>query len=1061
MNTNRIPQFPPFPRKLRAQLEAVVPLLALVISMGFFAAVAMWEQGDIEREAQKQMQDRADRLGGEVSRRITSTIYALNGAKAYFGINPNVNRTAFKTYVASHEMSNEFPAVRGFSFVQRVMRSELNRFVMDSQMDGSPTFALHQLSQANHDDLYIVKFIEPAATNAGALGLDIGSDPLRRSTLQQAIDSGQPAMSAPISLVQNEQPTPGILLMVPVYANGAHPSNVEERRAAARGLLVAPVVVSEALAEMPEITPNLFHLKIFDVTAESSSQPIYNSSDNSAEVHRYTAHTMLPILGRQWELSVMSEGKFNAGIDHSMPVLILATGAMISGMLGLYLYRGRQQYSRVTQMVNERTQELERERLVSDANHRANQQALEATVAAMNEAQRIGRVGTFVTDLQTGQWEGSAALYDILGIDATLPKTLATWNSLVAPAFRQRLLDYYAQVLASNGRFHMEYQVIRPVDGKICWVEGRGECSFDDTGNATSFRGTIRDINKRKLTQIELIEHQSHLEELVRQKTLAAESANLAKSEFLANMSHEIRTPMNGVIGMLDVLLKTPLLPEQKRMLTTIANSSQSLLNILNDILDYSKIEAGKLEVERIPTSLKEIAASVVELMQGVANSKGLAVSVSMAVELPDAIYSDPTRLSQVLLNLLGNAIKFTRLDSVHAGSVTLVLEPGTLPDGQPAVLLKVCDKGIGMSAEVVSNLFRPFAQAEVGTARQFGGTGLGLSITHRLVVLMGGRITVRSTLGEGSEFIVALPLQEARIEVRANQHSQEQLLLRDMAPSMEEAAAKGQLILLAEDDETNREVLGEQLRLLGYCADMAEDGWLAWRKWRSGHYALLMTDFHMPHMDGLELTKAIRKAEAPGSRLPIIAITANAMQGDAERCLEAGMDDFLSKPLRLLELSQMLAKWLPLPAVVDRGEDGSERAPKSTAEQVLTERSTGTVELWSRNALSQLVGDNPAMHQRLLEKFLTNARQHVNSIEEALLAGEAHNAANLAHKLKSASRSVGAIALGEMCQQIETAGFDADAARCAEVAAMLAPTLVQTHSLIVAEYGGINDSTV
>jgi CheY-like chemotaxis protein len=506
---------------------------------------------------------------------------------------------------------------------------------------------------------------------------------------------------------------------------------------------------------------------------------------------------------------------------------------------------------------------------------------------------------------------------------------------------------------------------------------------------------------------------------------------------------------MNGVIGMVDILQQTPLLPEQQRMVNTIANSSQTLLHILNDILDYSKIEAGKLAVEHIATPLKEVAQSVVQLMLGAASAKGVELSMSIAADLPAAIYADPTRLRQVLLNLLGNAIKFTRSEPGRAASVTLSLQPGLLASGAAALLLQVRDSGIGMTPEVVSQLFKPFTQADVSTVRQFGGTGLGLSISRRLVELMGGHIRVQSTLGVGSEFTVVLPLQEAALAAFSAANPQRHLQLQPSAPSRDSAAASGQLILLAEDNETNREVLGEQLRLLGYCADMAEDGRIALQKWQSGRYALLLTDCNMPHMDGFELTRAIRAAEMPPQRLPIIAITANAMQGEAQRCLEAGMDDYLSKPLRLQELGPALQKWLPLPNGPEVAQPVTKTAPESIAANALKTSVTSTFDIWNRNTLCELVGDNTAMHQRLLEKFLPNASKQVSSIEAAVQDGDVSKAADVAHALKSAARSVGALALGELCQQIETSGRGGDAARCTALVAALAAAFAQAQACI------------
>ena len=567
---------------------------------------------------------------------------------------------------------------------------------------------------------------------------------------------------------------------------------------------------------------------------------------------------------------------------------------------------------------------------------------------------------------------------------------------------------------------------LRHKDGSWRWILSRGRATRNASGRAVRVSGTHADITERK-----------KIEE-------AAQAADRAKSEFLANMSHEIRTPMSGVIGMVDILLQTPLSARQQQMLSTVAHSSQTLLDILNDILDYSKIEAGKMAIERIPVTLSDVADSVVQLMQGKASEKGLTLSMSISPELPAAIYTDPTRLRQVLLNLLGNAIKFTPPDATGVGSVTLTLEPGALSDGQPAVLLRVRDHGIGMSAEVQSKLFTPFSQADASTSRHYGGTGLGLSISHRLVTLMGGLISVQSAPGAGSEFSVALPMQEASVE--ANSCTTDwQSHLRTRAPTPDQAAALGQLILLAEDNETNREVIEEQLRMMGYACEMAHDGITALQKWKNtpDRYALLLTDCHMPYMDGFELTQAIREAEAPGTHLSIIAITANAMQGEAQHCLQIGMDDYLSKPLRLQELASMLQKWLPI------GDNQNTGAPVTESQP--TQPVVAQLAVWSSSTLRELVGDNPAMNRRLLEKFLTNAEKQVTAITKAIAASSFREVATLAHTLKSGARSAGALALGELCQQMENTGNGDDALACIKLTQELPAAFAMVHEAIQA----------
>ncbi|MBV7535164.1 CHASE domain-containing protein [Duganella sp. sic0402] len=991
----------------RLLLWGVGWLLAAGVGASLYSAAAR----TVHDDAAQRFENLARSTQYSISARIKSYADLTRGLAALFQTADHISRAQFHQYVASLDMPRYFPAIEALTWAPMISDAERDAFVAGVRAEGYPEFDI--TPPGRRDQYAVLTYLEPAMMDTRH-GVDLAANPAIAKALELARDTGAVAASGQPIVFQHPKPHYGMGVRLPVYRRGMPLTTVTERRAAYLGSVGAGFSIPRLVqAAIDDMAVRQVHLLLYAdgsadaerrrLVIEDSDQLLFN--DNGAMTvtplppgqRAEYLETVLPIdfNGSLWKAQFqVRRDLMLTGFDHYFPWVAALTG--FAGMLLLYSY--------VFVLYASRRRALKQGVLLDTVLNN-----VDAHVYMKDQYRRFLYVNARMAECM------GRPVQDIIG---KLDRELMPPNEADAA-----------------------WALERPVfaDG----LKRSGETQFIGRDGVTQHLWTVKvpvELGRSSTAVIGLATDVTALHQLKEE----ADAANQAKSDFLSNMSHEIRTPMNSIIGMAHLALKSVTHPKQRDYLQKIYHSGQHLLGIINDILDFSKIEAGKMDLEVLDFTLDALLANISSQLGESAEARGLALVYEIWPGLSHQLRGDPLRLEQVLLNFVGNAIKFS-----ENGQVTIRARPVEERDSHIMVKFEVQDHGIGMTREQMAQLFQSFHQADTSTTRSYGGTGLGLVISKQLAELMGGGVGVDSKLGGGSTFWFTARLAKGACPLAADSAS----VQPDVLDSI-----RGASILLVEDNIFSQQVGRELLEDAGATVCVANNGREGLDLLLKERFDCVLMDVQMPVMDGYEATRLIR-AHPQLSATLIIAMTANAGRGDQQRCLDAGMDEFVTKPIAPKLLFDMLSKWMsqraraasnppPKPPPYFSMPEGTAVLPMPPVFAVPQASAPSPepevpAQLFDVEALATTFGGKQDKMRKYALLFLSSARDGLAEMDEALAMEDLAHLAELGHRTKSAARAVGAMQFGNLCYALEQVRNDADTSKAEaiirELHAMLA----------------------
>ena len=872
---------------LSTLLQVVILTTGIVLT--YFQQIQ--HQQTLDSKVTAALNSKLTSLSVGINNRMELYQYGLFGLKGFIqGIGiENLNYTAIKSYSNARDYAQEFPGANGVGYIKKVTHNELAEFINKAQSERPDSLFNFKTLTENKNDHFVIQYIFPESGNKQAIGLDIGSETIRKRAALSAVFADNAQLSAPITLVQADQKAHhGFLILLPIYKSKITPTSNDERLEALHGWAYSPLLIDNILNSLFDIDEN--YLTISDLN--DATDVAFFTYGNPANNTEFKVSTVTKVIGREWQITLHGSYAFVENLHLPYQYQALVNGIFLTLIAMLIVLAIQLQFFRKAQKENLRREaEQAHKNILEQANLKLETDVKLRTqqIADISMLQRSildsASYSIIATDINGLITEFNPAAEKLLGykaFDVVGKKTCGIFHLETELISKAKQLSIELNKIVSPG-FETLIVKATPTEPDVnqwTYVDSKGR-HIQVSLSVTSLLNNRAQVVGFLGIAFDLTQQIKHEHALAHAKELAEQSSK-TKSEFLANMSHEIRTPMNGILGTLQLLQEQPMNDKSTDYLKKALYSTRSLTTIINDILDFSKIEAGKLSLEQKVFELDELIHHLESDLLVPAQEKNIYLKFKSTIH-HKYWRGDAVRIRQVFLNIIYNAIKFT-----HKGGVTVEFK---LTDDEQVCAI-VSDTGIGIPKNVVNRLFERFEQAESSTTREYGGTGLGLPITKSLINLMDGDIKVTSEEGVGSQFYVYLPLEQA-----------DNIPSTDNTENLDFPDLSNKVILIAEDNKINQIIVSSFLEPTGAKLVIANNGYEAIDLYKKVSPHIILMDIQMPKMDGFEACKAIKRIDASQT---VIALTANVLS-EQKQLYEQFFDGYVSKPIEKQKLINAL----------------------------------------------------------------------------------------------------------------------------------------------------------